>query len=406
MTGSVLSQVIALFTAPILTRIYLPEEYGILGIYMSVAAIFGVFATLMYDQTIVITKHHSDASHLVRGILSMTAIVSGISFVIVFLFKDVIANLLKAPEAADWFLFIPLTVVFSGLTAVFNTWANRHKRYKRLASTRVTVGIISIVISMSLGLLIDGPFGLIVALLSHQGLMGLFMFLQAYRFDREFFVPYSKPRVKELLKEYQHFPRFSVFSELINRVTNQMPVYLLSIFTGKQAVGHYNMSNRMLGLPIAFLSSAVTEVFKQKAAADYHSDGSCRTIYVKTLKALTSLSIVPFLLLAIFAPDLFEFVFGENWRQAGVYTRPLSILFFFKFISSPLSYMYYIANALNEDMKIHVWILLSCFASLYFSYHYFGGIVPALYVYAINYSLVYIYYIVRGYQLSLNQRQT
>lgn len=402
MTGSVLSQAITLFTAPILTRIYLPEDYGVLGIYMSVSAVFGVFATLMYDQTIVITKKDEDASHLVWGVLSLTALISTISLVLILFLKDPIAQLLNAPDAANWFLFIPLSVAFGGLSAVFNTWANRHKKYKRLASTRVGVGIASILISIALGLLIKGPLGLIVALLAHQGAMGLFMGFMALKYDRHLFVPRSKERAKELFAKYLQFPKFSVFSELTNRVTNQMPVYLLSIFTGKQAVGHYNMSNRMLGLPIHFVSAALTEVFRQKASHDYAHRGSCRPIYLQTLRTLALLAIIPFTIIGIFAPDIFAFVFGENWRAAGEYSRPLSILFFFKFITSPLSYIFYIAGKLTEDAVLHIWILVSSAAAMYIGHVVFKDTLAMLYLFSINYALIYLWYIIRGFSFTIN----
>ena len=45
-SGSALAQLVGLACAPILTRLYTPEDFGLLGIFMAVSAVAATIATL------------------------------------------------------------------------------------------------------------------------------------------------------------------------------------------------------------------------------------------------------------------------------------------------------------------------------------------------------------------------
>ena len=53
---------------------------------------------------------------------------------------------------------------------------------------------------------------------------------------------------------------------------------------------------------------------------------------------------MPFTILGIFAPEIFAFVFGENWKVAGEFAQIMTPMFFLNFIVNPLSYTFFIAQ--------------------------------------------------------------
>ena len=48
---------------------------------------------------------------------------------------------------------------------------------------------------------------------------------------------------------------------------------------------------------------------------------------------------LPFIVMGIFAPEIFVFVFGENWIEAGVYARYMLPWIFVGGLAMPLSFM-------------------------------------------------------------------
>jgi O-antigen/teichoic acid export membrane protein len=67
LTGTTLAQAILFLIAPILTRIFLPEDYGILAAFIAVFTVFSTFITLKYDQVIILPKSDKEAFNLLKA---------------------------------------------------------------------------------------------------------------------------------------------------------------------------------------------------------------------------------------------------------------------------------------------------------------------------------------------------
>ena len=53
-SGASIAQLIPVIVAPILSRIYLPEQFGLLGVLMALIGIFSVVATFQYESAIML----------------------------------------------------------------------------------------------------------------------------------------------------------------------------------------------------------------------------------------------------------------------------------------------------------------------------------------------------------------
>ena len=63
-SGTAVAQLIGIVTMPIITRLYTPADLGVLAVYSSVLAIFGVGATFQYVDAFVLPKQDEDAANL------------------------------------------------------------------------------------------------------------------------------------------------------------------------------------------------------------------------------------------------------------------------------------------------------------------------------------------------------
>jgi len=92
-------------------------------------------------------------------------------------------------------------------------------------------------------------------------------------------------------------------------------------------------------------------------------------------------------------------VFGEKWRVAGDYAQILSIMFFCRFISSPLSYVLYIAEKQNYDLVFQLLLLILTSGSIATG-AYFNNPKMGVSLFSISYSLVYLFYLILSYNFS------
>jgi len=64
MTGTVFAQALLVLLAPILTRLYDAESFGVFSLYTSIVGFLTVIACLRYERAIVLPEKDEDAANL------------------------------------------------------------------------------------------------------------------------------------------------------------------------------------------------------------------------------------------------------------------------------------------------------------------------------------------------------
>lgn len=405
MTGTTIAQAIPIIATPILTRIYLPEEYGLTGIYLSISVLLGTFSTMSYSSAILLPEKEDDALSILQLCVLSSFLWGIISFMGLFFLNDKIALWMNAPEVTPYLYLVPLSIISTGIGNAFTVWANRFNLYRAIGISRIISSIITLFLSICIGLLIKGPFGLFTGMIMGQLFSPFILILQTYSRNKGIFKFYPGNVLWKTAVNYKNFPKYTLWSDFINSFVNQIPVYMISIYSGKSEVGHYNLSNRMLGMPIGFISTSIGQVFSNKASVEYNKNNNCRELFIKTFKLLFFFSFIPFMIIILFAPIIFKVFFGTEWEEAGVYSQIMGAMFFFKFTVSPLSYLFYIAGKQREDLLWHIVMVLMTFLSFYVGNVLFGSVRSMLLLFTINFSFLYIIYLYRSYSFSKGIRE-
>ncbi len=393
-TGTAVAQAIPLALSPILTRLYTPDDFGILAIYMSIASLGTVVVSLKYDLAIIIPEKDEDSANITILSIFVAFLTSTILFIIVLLYGSEISRFLidgaeNVKVLNNWLYFVPFSILIMGLFNSISFWFNRKSYYKRMATSKVlnTAGMSGA--QIGLGAFNFIPVGLLIGFIAGR----LFSFLYLLRMlikDRDsVFHKISRERMLYLIRRYKKFPYFTLPADFTNVVSNQLPVFLIGKYFGGAILGNYALMDRILGAPISLLGRSVLDVFKQRASEDFIKNGNCRDIFVKTFKTLVFLSAIPTILLFTISPFVFGVIFGKGWEIAGDFAQIFAILFFFRFTASPLSYMFHIAEKQHYDMFWQLGLLVCAVISFAIGIH-FDNINIALISFVTSYSLMYI----------------
>jgi O-antigen/teichoic acid export membrane protein len=354
----------------------------------------------MYAPAVILARDDREAANLLALAASITAIYSLIVMLLVIVFQNQLVTLMRASELSWWLTLVPVSIFLNGLLQGLTNWSNRKQQYKRLAANRVAGAATGTGVQIAAGAMQTGGGGLIVGLLSALGVSAGLLGARVLTEDRATLKQATLPDMREAARTYRRFPIYVLPTEFINALTNQLPTLVLNALANTATVGLYGLTQRVMGLPSTLIAGSVTDVFKQRAASDYLAYGNCRDIYVKTFKLLLTLAVVPFLILFVFGPQIFSIVFGKPWAPAGEYARYLSIMFFFGFVSSPLSYVYYIVGKQRENLLLHAYMAASTVVVLVASYNIFHEPSAMILAFSLNYASIYLIYLARSYRFS------
>ena len=403
MTGTTIAQAIPIAISPILTRIYTPQDFGVFALYMSVASILSVVATGRYELAIMLPKKDEDAINIVALSIMIAFFVSFMALLIVFFFNTQITNLLGNSEISSWLYFIPITVLLTGIYQSFNYWSNRKKHYKRLATSRVIQSGTTATTNLGMGFSGFGSAGLILSSLIGQGIATSVLGKIIFNDDHTFLKKIKKQKVYGLAKKYIEFPKYSIISDLLTVLNTQVSVLFLAKLFSLSKVGFFSFVSRVVNVPISILSSSIGDVFRQEAAVCYVKNNECKIIYISTLQKLFVIGIIPFIILYLYAPLLFETVFGKAWGEAGLYAKIISPMLFLQFISSPLSMIYYIAQKQLYYLLFIIFMFSSSIILFITAFVFKLNIMQYLELYSLTYGFFYLINIVIGYYISKGQ---
>lgn len=354
MTGTTFAQILTIIVAPILTRLYGPEDYGVSALYTSILGIFTVIACWRYELAIVLPKQDKDAANVMALSISICFGMAALTLVLVAFFRIPIANILGAPELAPWLWFMPFSLIAAGLFQAFNYWSTRRKQFGRLAARTITQSTATAGAQLGAGAILNpGPGGLIGGSIFGQLLATGQLAWQIIRDEgstlRSFI---NKVDIKKMLIRYKEFPIFSSWSGMLNTASSMLPALLLGYFFSPTVVGLYTLGHSVLAMPMNVVGRSIAQVFFPQAA-EARRNGDLSKLSLEMFQRLLSIGFIPIILITVVAPDLFAIIFGTRWWTAGEYVRWLSLWLLFVFISSPLSNIYSVLERQREGLIVN-----------------------------------------------------
>lgn len=336
-SGTAIAQAIPIAVSPILTRIYLPDNFGLLAVYTSCVSVLSIIATARFELAIPLPEKDSDAVNIAVLTLKICMAVSLLLFIPLLLLSEYIASALGNNELAPWLFFLPVSVMATGAFNVFQLWCNRLSHYSRMASTRTQNALFNSGFQIALGLFkMNG--GLILGQVTGKlAMLGVIWRTIHLNSPSPSLLSHSNVQTQySMAQRYASHPRHIAPSQLIGVVAMQLPVFLISSVYSLADAGFFALAYRLVSLPTGLIASAIGDVYRQKIAVEYSQNGEFRKTFLKTLGATSLLALLPSVLSYLLAPALFAVVFGESWRIAGEYAQILVIAAYFQFIFTPI----------------------------------------------------------------------
>lgn len=333
--GTAGAQILLVLAAPVLTRLYTPEDFGLLAVYASLLALIGVLASLRYELAIPLPEDDQEAANVAVLCLVLVAVSSLLTGLLVAFLGQPIAHTLGVPQLADYLWLLPVGVLLNGVYNVFNYWSIRTKRFTTIAGTKLRQAVATLAIQLTAFKL--GGIALLVAQIAGQGVGTTSLARPAL--SKPEFKQVSSEGIKQVAIRYQRFPKFSTWASLVNTAGHQLPPILFAAFFTVGAAGLYALAHRILTLPTTLIGGAIGDVFFSHAA-DAHRENRLGELYLKLQDTLIQIGLPPAMILVVAGSDLFALVFGEAWREAGVFSQWLAISIFAGFVVSPLSQVF------------------------------------------------------------------
>lgn len=332
--GTAAAQLIAFLISPVLTRLYTPEDFGILAVFSGLLTYLTSVSALCYEKAILVEREEEDAFQVLGlslvTVALMTLLVAGATAVA----GQAILRAFDASELGRYLWILPLCVLLAGSNLALSVWATRNKAFPALSTSRVSQGIIRAGLQLGLGFTSLGAAGLVFGDAAGRA-GGSTTLIRATLADKRWTL--RRQTLKEKARRYKNFPLISTWSTLLHQAGTSLPPLLFAAYYSKEVAGFYNLGQLAVWLPMAMIAGSVSSVFSAKFADSFlHNRSACPGLFDSTAKRLALIGLVPAAIIAIAGPSIFSVVFGPKWTEAGVYIQLIAATQWVQFVSGPL----------------------------------------------------------------------
>lgn len=332
--GTAIGQLIAIIGSPVITRLYSPEDFGVLAVFASMLTILGVIASLRYQLAIPLPESEVEAANVTLLSLLVVLIMVVLTTVIVVPWRYDIAEVMNTPLLAEYIWLVPLGLLLIGIYETFYYLAIRLKAFPAIAKSKLTQSLCTV--SFQLIFFGLGPIALLLGRVFGQatgsGTLASIFFSQRQVIFRNA----SLSIIGKAALRYRRFPLYSSCAGLFNTGSSQLPPLVFAMFYSASAAGLYMLAQRVIALPMALLASSIADVFMPNAVEAIR-ESQLRNSVASLQRQLAWIALPPTAVLFIIAPEVFRIAFGSNWEEAGHMVRWLTPMLFLQFIASPLS---------------------------------------------------------------------
>ncbi len=343
-SGTVIAQAIGYAFTPLITRLFTTDDFGEFGIFIRVVALITAIGTARYELTLPLPKRDQHAFQLFLLSLKIALWTLVVSLFLGFMYWLFWESSLKI------FLFtlaVALTSFFMIFKNIGTNWAIRLKSFTRISAVNITSSLGTSAIKLLAGLIGLGSLGLVYGTLIGTILGTSWFFIDYFKQRKEKGFLKSSIKMKALANKYREFPRVNLPHTLIDTARELLIAFFLTYYLSTSLFGSYDLSFKMLKIPLLLIGTAIGQVMFQKASEKFANNEEIFPLVSKTVVVLFLVSVIPFSVVYIWGAPIFAFVFGEEWFFAGEIASVIAPWLMMNLVASAISMIPSVINALR-----------------------------------------------------------
>lgn len=314
MMGNGLAQGLQFLSILLLSRMYYPDDFGLLAQVQSIATGAAILATMQMHLVVPLSGDEAQARRAAATAQTVCALL-----------------LLVSLPVASWFGQIAVAAValasFIGLSNTYSSMLVFRGDFHRLSGFYVARAVLVVTLQVAFALLSIAD-GLLWAGIAGEACAAAYLRLVVSGSSTGGLLPLG--HVLDMLRRWKAFSIHGTVQEAVSVAAFYAPVLWFTSFYGEDIGGQYAMASRLIWAPVVLVSSSVSQVLYHSYGKQ-HAGGPLSVTEHLTLKTLMALAVA--CATAFVAQPLFHSMLGAPWELASQ-MMPLHLLWGAAFLLS------------------------------------------------------------------------
>jgi len=298
------SQLISFAVSIILTRLIVPEEFGLLGMI----TIFVGIGTTLFDggltSSLIRTKDLMDDDYSTVFYFNLAG--SALIYALLFVTAPLISDFYHQNALTNILRVYGLTFIISAFGAIQNTLLTKELEFRKQALINLPALVLASVVGVSMAYLKFGVWSLVASALVNSFFVSLFLWISSKWFPKPIF---------NMTKFRYHFSygyKLTVSGILDIVFTNSYQIIIGRYYSAAQ-VGYYTRANTLMMLPVGNVSGALNRVVFPLFSKLQNDIPRFKDAYKRIMQMVLFIVTPIIIIMALLAKPLIIFLFTDKW---------------------------------------------------------------------------------------------
>jgi PST family polysaccharide transporter len=349
------SMLVQLGVTMLLSRLILPEAFGVVAITSVLLGFLNLFADLGLGISII--QHPEMPKVNNDRLFSFSIIIGLVLAAITILAAFPLTAIYNEPLYKELCLILSIVSFLQAANVVPSSILMRDKRFKAIAVRTIVSSFISGVIAIILAWKEFGVYALIIQSIISYAVLFIWNYCDVHLSLARF----NTRTIAGILGAYS---LYQVLFNFINFFTRNLDNLVIGKYFGPAPLAQYNKSYMLYLYPNNLFSAVLTGVL-HPYIREYKNDyGAMFNKYLQIEKVLSLIGAFTMITFFACSHEIIYIMFGSNWQPAGVYLRCLSLCMWTQMMSATSGSIFLGLERTDQIFKCGIINLILLLASI------------------------------------------
>ena len=308
-----------LLSSLILTRIFLPEQFGLMAILVTVYIGVELLSDIGFETSII--KHHDEKdSDFLKSAWTLCVARGFILCIVILLTANFFSELFGAEILEQYLLVFSFIFIIRGFKSTSLVLHIKNKKVKTLSKVELPLQVITLISTCSLAAYFESLWAFIFGMMFSESLRTLSTYYILKGGVTGFLL--VKKHVNNMIK----FGKWLFFASMLTFLSFQGDRLLLGIYLTKEDLGIYHVAATLAALPIMLHGALSSKILFPSLCEKLNLPvAEFNAFFVQLRQKVVLLSFPIAIILAIFGQEIIALLYKSNYQNAGRMLQILSI---------------------------------------------------------------------------------
>ncbi len=362
--------VVQVLKVSVLARFLDKSDFGLVAIVLTVTGFTQIFTDMgisisLFHKSIITEKQKS-------SLYWINIIIAVIIFTLIVFLSGSIANYYNDHLIKKLIILSSITILFYSIGKQPKTYLEKELNFKFLGIVEISGLLINFTVALILALKGYGVYSLIYSLLVGSAFTNILFLINSLRSNKLIFY-ISLKEVFPFLKVGTYY----VGTEILANASRKIDVFIVGKLLGMEALGVYDLAKNLVLKVYGLLFPFMRRVIIPYMAKLNDNTDKIKYYYLKMNNIISSVNILPYVLIIIISYPLVTILYGENYIEVAYIQQIIALGAIFDTVSQSASTIMVAKGRTNLGFK---WTIITFF------------ITPILVYIASLYSIIHVAY--------------